>query len=154
DLVKIVQNLGIKSIRFQPYFVSPFFLKDETIPMIGINDVGKLKLEIEKVINTADLYDIDRGDKKYLKAIPKYFLENLKVYPGSNCLAPFKCCVIKSNGDVFPCWAMSGPTMKYKIGNVLETPLSDLWFSDKFNKIRQLIRKGKYPGCLLSCYKS
>lgn len=154
DLVKIAQSLGVKSIRFQPYFTSVLFIKDKTVPMLRVSEIQELKPEIGRVINMARLYGVNVGNKGFLRAVPKYFLENFKVYPDPDCAAPFKCCVIRSNGDVFPCWTMSDPTEIYKIGNVLETPLSDLWFSDKFNKMRQLIKKGKCPGCLLACYKS
>jgi len=148
DLLKIALDLDIKSVRFQPYMESLVFEKDKKKPMILPNEVSKLKKEIQRLIILARRYDIDIGPTEYLLNIPNYFSGDFKAKPNPNCSFPFKCCVISSDGNVYPCYNL----FSQKIGNLREKPLSELWSSDKFREVREMIRGGKCPGCLLSCY--
>ena len=59
----------------------------------------------------------------------------------STCYAPWGCVYINVDGNLFPCMAVS-------MGNVKTTKLSDIIFSDKFMKFKNIIRKkGTINGC-------
>lgn len=153
DLVEIAKKLGIRHMRFQPYMEEIVFFKDKTVPMLKKEDILRLDSEIDRLIKTAKQYNITVGKEDFLRKMPQYFLKTLKIIPDSNCLVPFNSCTIKSNGDLYPCEGMSSSAYK-KIGNITERPLSKLWISNEFNQIRDKVRKGRCPGCLLACYQS
>lgn len=56
---------------------------------------------------------------------------------------------IDANGDIYPCNAMF-----YKVGNVFESSLKDVWLSDKLREIRNLTLQDVYEcnGCKISSY--
>jgi len=154
-LIKFVHGLGIENIAFQPYFRTRYAPEALESLLIKGKDVEILEAEIEKMIKTANDLDINIGNEIYLRTISdyfrkEYFKNNTATYPDKDCLFPFKCCVVYCNGDVYPCYKMT--RKEDYIGNVIETPLSKLWVSEKFYKARESIREGNCPGCLLSCY--
>ncbi len=59
------------------------------------------------------------------------------------CLAGISYCSITPNGDVFPC-----PYLPLKVGNVRETPFSEIWAtSPVFQRMRSLEYSGKCGPC-------
>ena len=59
------------------------------------------------------------------------------------CLAGTSYCVIIPNGDVHPC-----PYLPIKVGNVRETPFSDIWANaEMFKTLRENDLKGKCGAC-------
>ena len=67
------------------------------------------------------------------------------------CAAIFMTPVIQWNGDVTTC--CHDPKCELKIGNVNETPLEDLWYSEEMTKRRVMQIEGKfdYPKRCLNC---
>jgi MoaA/NifB/PqqE/SkfB family radical SAM enzyme len=66
--------------------------------------------------------------------------------PVPNCHMPYLTAVIKSNGDVLPCgifrrceqYAEGGDARP--LGNLLQTPLEELWRSEPYRRLRRLVR--------------
>lgn len=70
---------------------------------------------------------------------------DLREYPevkGWWCAQPFQRMVLKINGSVTVCCPDSFDDLS--VGNWRETPLYDLWHSERFNEIRRLHAEGKY----------
>ena len=83
------------------------------------------------------------NDKKSFRKEDLNHLNNKKHDPNhfSTCYAPWGCVYINVDGNLFPCMAVS-------MGNVKITKLSDIIFSDKFMKFKNIIReKGTINGC-------
>jgi len=155
-LIELVHGLGIKWMAFQPYFHTRHAPEASEDLSIQGEDIKVLAIEIEKMIKVANNLGVGIGDEMYLRNIPEYFRkeyfkDGVVTYPNKDCSFPFKCCVIYSDGGVFPCYKMT-KNSDY-IGNLTKTPLSQLWTSERFYKARKTIRQGDCPGCLLSCYR-
>ena len=83
------------------------------------------------------------SDQKSFKKEDLIHLNNKKHDPNhfSTCYAPWGCVYINVDGNLFPCMAVS-------MGNVKISKLSDIIFSDKFMKFKNIIRKkGTINGC-------
>ena len=83
------------------------------------------------------------SDQKNFKKEDLIHLNNKKHDPNhfSTCYAPWGCVYINVDGNLFPCMAVS-------MGNVKTTKLSDIIFSNKFMKFKNIIReKGTINGC-------
>ncbi|MBC8427214.1 MAG: radical SAM protein [Deltaproteobacteria bacterium] len=62
------------------------------------------------------------------------------------CDIPWTTCRISPYGDLFPC-------MNYKIGNVKEQSVYQLWSSEKYHVFRQLFKKDRIQPCCIGCCK-
>ena len=83
------------------------------------------------------------NDQKSFKKEDLLYLNNKKHDPKqfSTCYAPWGCVYINVDGSLFPCMAVS-------MGNVKNTKLSEIIFSDKFQKFKSIIReRGTINGC-------
>jgi len=83
------------------------------------------------------------NDRKNFKKEDLIHFNNKKHDPNhfSTCYAPWGCVYINVDGNLFPCMAVS-------MGNVKTTKLSDIIFSNKFMKFKNIIReKGTINGC-------
>jgi MoaA/NifB/PqqE/SkfB family radical SAM enzyme len=61
------------------------------------------------------------------------------------CVAGYLTVMIHPNGNVFSC-----PVAFEKVGNILEKPLSEIWYKD-MQDLREKIKKGKHPICWFDC---
>ena len=107
-------------------------------------------------LNRIKEYDYKYGYKSYLHPTlanfdshEKFTKENLAHLNSKNhdakhfstCYSPWGCVYINVDGSLFPCMAVA-------MGNVKTTPLSEIIFSDKFKKFKDIIRqKGTINGC-------
>ena len=83
------------------------------------------------------------GDQKEFKKEDLIYLNNKNHNPDhfSTCYAPWGCVYINVDGSLFPCMAVS-------MGNVKTTKLSEIIFSEKFMKFKNIIKKdGTISGC-------
>ncbi len=77
--------------------------------------------------------------------IRPYYLD--QEYPFSqNCNSLWQKVRIQPDGTVTPC-------MHVIIGNVMETPLMELWNSEKMGRFRELISKRLFPACFRCCHR-
>jgi len=83
------------------------------------------------------------NDQKSFKKEDLLYLNNTKHDPKefSTCYAPWGCVYINVDGSLFPCMAVA-------MGNVKTTKISEIIFSEKFQKFKNIIRKrGTINGC-------
>ena len=86
---------------------------------------------------------VNLSNKEKLKKEDLIYLNNKKHDSKhfSSCYAPWSSVHINVDGNLFPCMAVS-------MGNVKNTKLSEIIFSDKFKKFKHIIRqKGTINGC-------
>jgi MoaA/NifB/PqqE/SkfB family radical SAM enzyme len=89
--------------------------------------------------------------RKIVKAQPKNVLIDkwLKVLDGKSikyaCFAMHKFCVLKSNGDMVPCWNL----WNQSVGNVREKTPTEIWSSQASNEARKIV--SGCNGCMNSC---
>ena len=75
-----------------------------------------------------------------------YYLDLAHPFPRA-CRAPWNTMRLLADGTFEPC-------MRYAVGNVLETPLWDLWNGPRMRAFRRtLSREGLFPACARCCYR-
>ncbi len=123
------------------YPIKPYF------DLKHFEKVYKKLLELSKNGPVIRLYpkfkpDDEPGQIKrfYTQAIDKQVEEIYKP-----CLYPWANILITPQGNVYPC-------LSYKIGNVKNTPIKEVWNSEKFAQFRrQLAKQGMFNACQACC---
>lgn len=81
--------------------------------------------------------------------IRNYYL-NANYFNPINCKVAWNSILVKANGDVMFCpdeWMT-----EYKIGNVRDRPISDMWLGNEANAFREVLGKhGAFPACARCC---
>jgi MoaA/NifB/PqqE/SkfB family radical SAM enzyme len=145
DLLNFAEQHGLKRVRFtayQRYFQTNDHvwnrLQDESFK-------NQLSAVIEQLIAYKTESGIVTNSAHYLRKIPEFY--NSGYFFPMPCLAGYRRLDIAENGDVTLC-----PFIGKSIGNVFNSDLRAIWFSDIANQIRQQMVQGKCPGCWLSCF--
>ena len=100
------------------------------------NTVKKLKREFgSKIIFVPDLS---------LPEVKNWYSGDFKTK--AKCLFLWRGLFIYPNGDVYPC-----ESLRYPMGNVYKQDFKDIWNSDKYAKLRRIIKKGLLPACARCC---
>lgn len=149
DIVDLAHGLGVGCLIFQPYCQYPGV--DELITgqlKLDLDDIPKFRKELVKAIDLIKTYKMNTVSIEFLSKFPEYFLNDLKIEPVRNCLAIYKSLVVEADGSVYPCFGLEN----YKLGNVKEESLLNIWNSEKHEKVRAFVKEGKCRGCLLTCY--
>lgn len=56
------------------------------------------------------------------------------------CYAPHEMLIVSVKGDILQC--CEDAQRRYVMGNIMKQPLEEIWFSDQFSRLRELLRKG------------
>jgi radical SAM protein with 4Fe4S-binding SPASM domain len=150
SIIGIAKEFGATTVRFQPF--NEIFLtnkassKDFFINKDNLKTAGQV---VEEVIKLARENRIATNPESYLRNIPLYLCTGKVLFQGP-CNALWYSCPVDSAGNVFPCWNKTDS--KQRIGSLRESNLSELWFSEKRERIiGSIIDKG-CAGCMMSCY--
>lgn len=147
DIVKIVEDLGLYRVFFNPYNLDTSYMKDKSYEndefWVKKENITKLKKICEKLIKIKKEKNVIGTPLFMLKMIPNYFEKKLKFRDGI-CLAGFSYMYIKPNGDVDVCG--KGPEL-----NVRKYSIKKIWYSLNFMKTRLKIMKCDRP-CLMLCF--
>lgn len=139
-------EFGITSDKYWKGFIRE--LKD-----FGSIDVVELVKQTDEVFE----YITNIGLNKNLHP-PTYSVKNVSNFFKANwkgmedlydfCNFPFVGLDIMASGDVAPCHTF----YDLILGNVYEESILDIWYGDKFNKLRQYITENKFcPACNIGC---
>ena len=109
-------------------------------------DRGKLKVALEQLVDIAKRLDVE------LNFVPSLTIEEIVDYYDNkfdvskwHCLNPWSTMRISPYGDVFPC-------LNFKIGNIREQKISNLWNSPGYRKFRKALgRAVLFESCAGCC---
>jgi len=141
--VQLVNTIGIDTVGIIPIHKLNQNVhrmdnrKKETVKNIEIVIDGLIKLKKEEGI-------IDNSIR-YLEDVKKYFRGEPK---SSSCSAGLTTCVIDSFGYVYPCYGYY--IMQNAIDNIKDKSIKEIWFSEKYNRIRKDLFQCKK--CLWNCH--
>jgi len=147
DIVKMVEELGLYEVSFNPYNVDTSYMltkdyeKDEFwVKAKNLPKLRKICKELIKIKKTKGLV----GTPFFmLEMMPIYFEKKRKFNEGL-CMAGYSYMYIKPNGEVDVCG--KGPSL-----NVRNHSLKTIWYSLHFTKTRWKIMNCKRP-CLMLCF--
>lgn len=129
DFLELREKLN----RKLPFLRVSFLKRDDSIdelePFVEYWAKYADYISIQSLVDYSNLEDID-----YRSVGPMS-----KEY---RCPQPFQRITILSNGDVLPCCSVYG--FNLVMGNVKECSVYDIWHSDKFNALRQVMKSGEY----------
>lgn len=145
DIVKEFNHLGIP-LGLQPYHPKVCNGPNGLAELIIGNDrETELRDIITHIVQLKqDGYQLG-GSLFWFEWIPDFLLYG-KMPEVYRCNAGYRALTIDSNLDVLSCW------MRKPVGNILDTPLQDIWYSERFMVERQKMQALDCPGCWLASY--
>lgn len=150
-VMELAHRYGVTTVKFQPFSEIFLIKKDRKEDFLCPNDIlGEINLSIERVVKLSEEYKIATNPLGYLYSVPLYLCGLKQEYHKVNCPALWASCPITAEGDLYPCWVLSGKIL----GNIKKNRLSEIWNSEAHNRMRQLITEEGCFGCLMSCYDS
>ena len=80
-----------------------------------------------------------------IEGILKYYANQGELGDYKPCRAPWTNIRVAPNGDVYPCLA-------YRMGNIREEGIVDIWRGSGMNRFREELRRGLMPACMGCCF--
>jgi len=145
--------------------------KDEILEFLDF--VHSLKTEVGEILVTPMIHSFKEAEKYAVKIDKNYVekvmakaekykipitinmnskkeIENLKEKPAMNNCKEYIMPFIFVTGHVTPCCGQNEANArdwqkKISLGNALEKPFREIWFSKRYKQMRKMIRKNKYP---------
>lgn len=155
DHVEFARNLGVSKVMFQ--LLSPTF-QNQNVK----RDVFFEKHFLENTSET--LGTIDQIEKKYLSdpfvnhtardyESMRIYLKNPQQLAHPVCGSHLQNIMLDTLGRVKLCFSMARVTDSGYVGNVRESALSDLWYSDVAGEARVLMDACRLPCGMLQCHR-
>ena len=141
DFVNLAKKLKVDSICLG----SLVHLKEDIYNRVKLNQ--KQFQDLQKELKNAKiLADKLKLNHNLNQKFDIRFITN-PVYP---CYTTYFSLFIKSNGDVFPC-CISIADKNLKIGNIYKESLKKIWLGEKFQKMRNILKKESKPYVCQRC---
>ncbi len=127
EMVKLAKREGVDAIRFCGFTPSGRGKRKEVKDRLQFTEEldGLLEFIHETLADTSItmMFDVSFGPVP-----PDYSFHK--------CVAGMETFYLKSNGDVFPCTALTDK--QFKVGNIRQTPLEEIWASDAMQAMSRL----------------
>lgn len=144
-VLQIAETKGFRVV-LQPALKTLHYSSDQIENIEIKDDISGIKLEFENIKKDKKLRNLLNNTDEHLDLILDYLKDPTRfLIP---CHVGYHRSHIMPDGSVMACLAMGN------VGNIQETGFSDLWYSEKYEKIRESMVKGNCPKCMLNCYMS
>lgn len=144
QIVKLAYSKKLDGMTFQlAHDIARNNLHPSEDIVLNVEDVKRLQKEINLVQNKYSEFLLDNHE--YYRNFEVFFTNSDQLYK-YRCIAGYVRCVIQSNGDVISCDAAG-----YRLGSVRNNSFSDVWYSEKANRIRKIIKENDHPMCWQNC---
>ncbi len=142
-VLKLARDIGINAIFFQ--FLGLSGIEERQDMLVGGLTFESYQRALTDAIAHNRAYRVVTNLRDMLRKLPLYWQKYASnaVEHHRICLLPWFSSYITLNGDMRPCCAClyDYTTM----GNLLETPLDEVWNGKKYQEFRRAIRGGKRP---------
>ncbi len=130
-------------VNLTPAVVSDYYSNEETFGEAALKEE-----DIQRML--AFLKEISREEPAYAYYFAKVrdiYTKGKRTYP---CLGLYSTMMLNATGEVFPCLMLAGD--KWKLGNVRDTPLEDIWCSSDSREARKRLAREPYcQRCTNNC---
>ena len=130
-------------VNLTPAVVSDYYSNEETFGEAALKEE-----DIQRML--AFLAEISKEEPAYAYYFDKVkdiYTKGKRTYP---CLGLYSTMMLNATGDVFPCLMLAGD--KWKLGNVRDTPMEDIWCSPDTREARKRLAKEPYcQRCTNNC---
>src|SRR3990170_836438 len=145
EMRKIYEGLKDKTdhVNLTPAIISSYYLGNEQMA----SDVKLKGPDITEMLGfLKEMEEKEPAYAYYFNNVRSIYLHGHRTFP---CLMGWKSMYMNAEGDVFPCH-LPGPD--YKMGNVRDGPLEDLWEGAKAKSVRQRLKHEEFCAvCTNNC---
>ena len=143
ETAQLADRLGVDAMYFQPLLL--FGIEERQAELVGDMTQDGLTQEIRRALQLGRSCRVETNLRMFLRLLPQYWnkYEMEKNRQRRLCMLPWFSAYVTLRGDMRPCCTClyDSTTM----GNLLESPLDDVWNSRKYQAFRRAIRAGKRP---------
>ena len=160
DIYELGADIGVDYLTFSCLRTSELIfalpcrasLEDEAYsdlpPSLDLDvDINFLRAQLEKIVALAE----EGGpavrfypDYSGIEGVLKYYAGQGEMEDYEPCHAPWTNIRVAPNGDVYPC-------LSYKMGNVKEQELLEIWRGEEIRRFRALFSQGNVAACMGCC---
>lgn len=145
ETIQLASELEVDAIYFQPLGLTG--IEERSEALVGDLSYESLKHEILRALEMGQRYPgVKTNLRILLKLLPLYW-KKYQLSPFQNerriCILPWFSTYLTVDGNVHPCCTCSEPNTI--MGNIFETPFSEIWNGHKYQNFRRAIRAGKRP---------
>jgi pyrroloquinoline quinone biosynthesis protein E len=142
DLIDLASSNGVY-VAFQSYTSHPAHALQEL--MLSQENEQAFEEAIQIIKDHKRDGKLVATSTGYLEGIVP-FMKSRRLPADFRCLAGYLGINIDSKLNIMPCWSMS------PVGNLRETSLEDIWYSERFRAVRRQMRKLECQRCWLLCH--
>lgn len=149
-LLELAASLRIPEVSFQP-FQEEISGPDKDLPRFSLVRTPKATIEqqLASLGEHAKKLGVTIFTESMFGVIPDYLAFGKRPIPPGGCYLPSKFLLVDFRGDVYPCFFMRSDADR--MGNVLETPITELWHARHHRQLQVLALTERCPGCLAAC---
>lgn len=160
DIYELGADIGVDYLTFSCLRTSELIfalpcrasLDDEAYsdppPLLDLDmDMDVLRSQLEKIVARAE----EGGpavrfypDYSSIEGVLKYYAGQGEMADYEPCHAPWTNIRVAPNGDVYPC-------LSYKMGNIKEQELLEIWRGEEIRRFRALFSRGNVAACMGCC---
>ena len=143
ETVALADSLGVDAIFFQP--LGLFGIEERQDALVGQMTQERLAQEIERGLQASRSRRVETNLRMFQRLLPLYWnkYQMQASHQRRLCLLPWFSSYITLEGDMRPCC-----TCLYDyttMGNLLESPLEEVWNGANYQEFRRAIKAGKRP---------
>jgi radical SAM protein with 4Fe4S-binding SPASM domain len=130
-------------VNLTPAVVSDYYSNAESFDDVRLSeaDVKRMLEFLDRISSEEPAYAY------YFDKVQDIYRRGKRTYP---CLGGYSTMMLSATGDVFPCLMLSGD--KWKLGNVRDGPVRDIWCTSAANEIRRNLARNPYcDKCTNNC---
>lgn len=141
--VELAEKLGVDAIYFQP--LGLFGIEERHEDLVGNLTYTELSQEMVRALRISQHSPVQTNLHVFYHKLPLYWKKyQMEVNRQKRiCLLPWFSAYITQEGEMRPCCTC---LQEYTtMGNLLETPLEEVWNGEKYQQFRKMIREGERP---------
>ncbi|MEE1086813.1 MAG: radical SAM protein [Schaedlerella sp.] len=145
EMPEFIRYFSEKGVAVQ---LSPYHQFDKSKEdILSIQDIDKLKEVIKELISMKKNGALIANSEGFLKHFVPFFEEKKVVPDQYKCLSGYISTYIDAYANVRVCWSGSfGP-----VENLYENTLSEIWYGEKYQKVRERMVRRECEGCWFLC---
>ena len=141
-MVDLACELGVDSLSLQPDVT--YWGKEEYRGKMKESLLSKQAEKVAGIVNEAQI----KAKEKGLNFI---YVRKTKFTSQSPCVWPWQSGYVSTDGRMVPCCLLADPDI-INFGNILETPMKEIWNGEKMKDLRKSIKEGKFRHYCRDCY--
>jgi radical SAM protein with 4Fe4S-binding SPASM domain len=149
QMVQLAHELGVDAINFYP--LELIGIEERREALLGNVFYEDVLQQIASALETQQTYSLSTNLRTIYHNFPHYW-ERYRTDGNSHdygvCILPWYFAYISVEGDVYPCCSFLRQNQGLSMGNLLQTPIQEIWNGEQYANLRRTLRQGGFYSSL------